>query len=180
MPKISALPPAGTLADDDETPFVDDSVAITKKFTLAGLKAWLQSLTAWVTAPMRTQVIKAGTFSVSGNGAIAVTGVGFTPKAVILFAGIAGGAAAASSRGMSMGVMDGTNQSALMQSDREAHGSASEQFTNAALVIGTIASGGASYSEDPRLVYNAFGADGFTVTASNYATTRTISYIAIA
>lgn len=41
MPKISALPPAGTLADDDETPFVDDSVATTKKFTLAGLLTWL-------------------------------------------------------------------------------------------------------------------------------------------
>ena len=43
MPKISALPPAGTLADDDETPFVDDSVSTTKKFTLAGLLVWLQS-----------------------------------------------------------------------------------------------------------------------------------------
>jgi len=52
MPKISALPPAGTLADDDETPFVDDSVAITKKFTLAGLLAWLQSKTSWITTAM--------------------------------------------------------------------------------------------------------------------------------
>jgi hypothetical protein len=52
MPKISALPPAGTLADDDETPFVDDSAAQTKKFTLSGLKTWLQSLTGWITTAM--------------------------------------------------------------------------------------------------------------------------------
>lgn len=52
MPKISALPPAGTLADDDETPFVDDSVGSTKKFTLAGLLVWLQSKTAWIVNAM--------------------------------------------------------------------------------------------------------------------------------
>lgn len=52
MPKISALPPAGTLADDDETPFVDDSVTTTKKFTLAGLLVWLQSKVGWITAAM--------------------------------------------------------------------------------------------------------------------------------
>ena len=54
MPKISALPPAGTLADDDETPFVDDSVGSTKKFTLAGLLVWLQSKTSWITTAMIT------------------------------------------------------------------------------------------------------------------------------
>ncbi len=52
MPKISALPPAGSLADDDETPFVDDSVGSTKKFSLSGLKTWLQSLASWVTTAM--------------------------------------------------------------------------------------------------------------------------------
>lgn len=50
MPKISALPPAGSLADDDETPFVDDSASTTKKFTLTGLKAWLQSLAGWISS----------------------------------------------------------------------------------------------------------------------------------
>lgn len=52
MPKISALPPAGSLADDDETPFVDDSTSSTKKFTLSGLKAWLQSLAGWISTAM--------------------------------------------------------------------------------------------------------------------------------
>lgn len=52
MPKISALPPAGTLADDDETPFVDDSAGSTKKFTLSGLLTWLQSKTAWIVNAM--------------------------------------------------------------------------------------------------------------------------------
>ncbi len=52
MVKISALPPAGSLADDDETPFVDDSTASTKKFTLSGLLTWLGSKTSWITTAM--------------------------------------------------------------------------------------------------------------------------------
>lgn len=52
MPKISALPPAGTLADDDITPFVDDSTSSTKGYTLSGLKAWLVSLVGWVVTAM--------------------------------------------------------------------------------------------------------------------------------
>lgn len=39
MPKISALPPLATFADDDELPVVDDSTATTSKFTIADLKA---------------------------------------------------------------------------------------------------------------------------------------------
>jgi microcystin-dependent protein len=39
MPKISALPPLATLADDDEMPIVDDSTSTTTKFTLGELKA---------------------------------------------------------------------------------------------------------------------------------------------
>lgn len=52
MVKISALPPAGTLADDDETPFTDDSAGATKKYTLANLLVWLQSKVAWITHGM--------------------------------------------------------------------------------------------------------------------------------
>lgn len=63
MPKISALPPAGTLADDDETPFVDDSVSTTKKFTLAGLLVWLQSKLSWVTAAMLDNGVSVQTVS---------------------------------------------------------------------------------------------------------------------
>lgn len=83
--KISALPPAGTLADDDETPFVDDSVGSTKKFTLAGLKAWLQSLTNWITAPMlATNAILLGhtattsNFTSSSASAVQLTGLTLT------------------------------------------------------------------------------------------------------
>ena len=39
MPKISALPPIASLADDDEMPIVDDSISTTAKFTFADLKA---------------------------------------------------------------------------------------------------------------------------------------------
>ena len=38
MPKISALPAISGLAEDDEIPVVDDSVGITKKFTISDLK----------------------------------------------------------------------------------------------------------------------------------------------
>lgn len=52
MPKISALPPMTTAADDDEAPIVDTSVTTTKKWTLTLLKTYLQSLVAWITHTM--------------------------------------------------------------------------------------------------------------------------------
>lgn len=86
MPKISALPPAGTLADDDETPFVDDSVGTTKKFTLAGLKAWLQSLTSWITTAMITDdavtAAKIDWAAIGANGGIWWEELGRTELAV--------------------------------------------------------------------------------------------------
>lgn len=133
-----------------------------------------------INAAHRSQVAKVGSFVVSGNGAIAVTGVGFQPKAVILFTAITGGSASASSRGMSMGAFDASAQGAIMQSDREAHGSASEVWTDRVIDIATIAGGGGSYSDDPTLVKTSLDSDGFTVTASNYGTTRRIIYLAIA
>lgn len=77
MPKISALPPAGTLADDDETPFVDDSVGSTKKFTLAGLLVWLQSKVAWITHAMVANgfVVQV----VQTNSSAVATGTGTIP-----------------------------------------------------------------------------------------------------
>lgn len=180
MPKISALPALTVAAADDEIPVNDVSETETRKMTLTVLKEWLQSLTGWVTPSMRTGVVKVGSFTVTANGAKAVTGVGFQPKAVIFFSAIAGGAAASSSRGMSIGAMDATSQGAIHQSDREANGSSSEVYTNKALELTTIAAGGASYSADPTLVYSSLDADGFTVTVSNYSTSRTIIYLAIA
>ena len=52
MPKISALPPMTTAADDDEAPIVDKSVTTTKKWTLTLLKTYLQSLVGWLTTAM--------------------------------------------------------------------------------------------------------------------------------
>lgn len=82
MPKISALPPAGTLADDDETPFVDDSAATTKKFTLSGLKTWLQSLTAWISSVMLVEAffrgrLQANTTNTAPTGLTVQHGWGF-------------------------------------------------------------------------------------------------------
>lgn len=59
MPKISALPPMSTAADDDEAPIVDTSVTTTKKWTLTLLKTYLQSLVAWITPAMWTNIYKA-------------------------------------------------------------------------------------------------------------------------
>lgn len=77
--KISALPPASTLADDDETPFVDDSTTSTKKFTLAGLLAWLQSKAGWITTAMigDNQVTAIKT-AFGGNFTSAEVNTGFT------------------------------------------------------------------------------------------------------
>lgn len=82
MPKISALPPAGSLADDDETPFVDDSVSTTKKFTLTNLKTYLQSLSAWVSSAMLAESFLKGrrqnnTTNVTVSGYIIQTGWGY-------------------------------------------------------------------------------------------------------
>lgn len=180
MPKISALPNLIAAAADDELPIHDLSTTSTKKMTLTVLKEWLQSLTGWVTPSMRTGVVKAGSFTITANGAKAVTGVGFQPKAVLLFSAIGGGSAASSSRGMAMGVMDATSQGAIHQSDREANGSSSEIYTNKVLELATIAAGGGSYTADPTVVYTSMDADGFTVTVSNYSTSRTVIYLAIA
>lgn len=43
MPKISALPPLATLADDDIPPIVDDSTTTTSKFTLSALREYLNT-----------------------------------------------------------------------------------------------------------------------------------------
>lgn len=52
MPKISALPPMVTADAADEAPIVDTSVGSTKRWTLALLKTYLQSLVAWITHTM--------------------------------------------------------------------------------------------------------------------------------
>lgn len=52
MPKITSLPPATTLEDNDPAPIVDESTGGTKKFTLLQLLVWLQTKIGWVTTPM--------------------------------------------------------------------------------------------------------------------------------
>lgn len=54
MPKITGLPELATPADDDLLAVVDDTDTTTKRFTFANLKAWLQSLTNFVTTSMIT------------------------------------------------------------------------------------------------------------------------------
>lgn len=53
MPKINALPPMTTAADDDVLAVDDVSASnATKKLTLTKLKEWLQSLVGWITTAM--------------------------------------------------------------------------------------------------------------------------------
>lgn len=56
MPKISALPPMATPADDDEAPVVDKSVTATKKWTLTQLKTYLQTVTVWISRAMLANI----------------------------------------------------------------------------------------------------------------------------
>lgn len=52
MPKISGLIPVQNIASDDELPIRDVSAQSTRRMTLAAFKAWLQSLTGWITSTM--------------------------------------------------------------------------------------------------------------------------------
>lgn len=67
MPKISALPPMTTAADDDEAPIVDKSVTTTKKWTLTLLKNYLQSLVAWISPAMWTNPYKFSAYCSTGK-----------------------------------------------------------------------------------------------------------------
>lgn len=70
MPKISALPPMTTAADDDEQPIVDKSVPSTKKWTLTLLKTYLQALTGWISnAMLANDTIKGDKINWAATGA---------------------------------------------------------------------------------------------------------------
>lgn len=93
MPKISALPPITTLAPDDETPVVDDSVATTKKFTVADiLKVIYPVGSIYMNASDSTNpgtLLGFGTWVAHGAGRVNV-GVGTSDQAFA--AGATGGA----------------------------------------------------------------------------------------
>lgn len=191
MPKISALPPAGTLADDDETPFVDDSVAITKKFTLSGLLTWLASKTSWivtamiadgaVTAAKRSQMVASGfiagsTLNTTGNKA--VTGLGFTPK-IVMFSCPYSGGSAYDGRGM----MTSSDQWAKWTCVRAIATNNVAMFNNYLTTRcygeSSLSAGGAEVST-VQTSYVSMDADGFTINVnSTNAATNGLEWIAI-
>lgn len=180
MPKISALPPAGTLADDDETPFVDDSAAATKKFTLSGLKTWLQSLAAWVTPSMRTGGFAVGTLSVSSTGNKAITGVGFTPKMILFVTTTEASPAAGANAGITFGAATAAaSRWNGRATTRNGNGGAAETTTAKAFRQTTISAGGGgeSITIDGDLV--SMDADGFTVNVTTASVTRILAWIAL-
>ncbi len=93
MPKISALPPIGTLAVDDEVPVVDDSTATTSKMTLADvLKAMYPVGSLYYNADVSTNpgtLLGIGTWAAFAAGRVPV-GVGTSDQAFA--AGATGGA----------------------------------------------------------------------------------------
>ncbi len=177
MPKISALPPAGTLADDDETPFVDDSASSTKKFTLAGLLVWLQSKTSWITTAMigdaqvtaakRTGGFKLIRFTTTGNGNVVVTGAGFTPKALLIIEHDSSHQSA-SVANFSLGFTDGTTQGAIGFRAQEGGDISGQIHTDRTIFLPS--SGQANTNS---MTFVSFNSDGFTLNMTGYTSNMT-------
>lgn len=128
-----------------------------------------------VTAAKRTEVVKVGIFTAVGNGSLAVTGVGFLPKAILCFSVEPDHLSAAVANAM-IGVTDGTTSASAgsrIAEGGDASGSASTTFMG--FIPGTGATKGVT------LTLASLDADGFTVTVGSYGSTQTdYAYIAFA
>lgn len=115
----------------------------------------------------------AGTFTISGTGNKAVTGVGFTPKLVV-FDWVAGSSATADNN--TSGWMTSTAQFAKWSSSNSgANTSARNAYTDSCFANGSSASSTAS----ERASYVSMDSDGFTVNVSTSAS-GTWAFIAYA
>lgn len=183
--KITSLPPLTGSADgNDQFPMADNSASnTTKRVSFTQIKEWLQSLTSWVTASMRTEVTKMGTFTPSANGDIIVTGVGFKPKSVLFVCApntsdtVA--SAANSGMGVGFGTSDNLNGRYISSTIRNGNGGG-QKIQAKSFGITTISAGGGSQNVNYEGVLKSLDSDGFTVTISNWAAQGNVIWIAFA
>lgn len=167
-----------TTATDDVAMVYDTSATALRKVTLANLTPDSTITTAKiaddaVTAVKRSQVIKGGTFTVTATGAKAITGVGFTPKA-IMFTWLPGsGFGIAFNFGY--GFTDGTTQWAFAANSQEGGDHSGGSVTNKC-ILATI--GNQAVSVNGSLT--SFDADGFTLDITTYVADRVFGYICYA
>ena len=134
-------------------------------------------LASAIGAAERKEVIKVGAFALSGsNGAQAITGVGFQPKAVIFFGSMDSSHQSAAVANFQIGFSDGTTTRGFgMRSQEGGDTSAVVSTANAGWIPSTGAAVASSF------VLTSRDADGFTITVSASAgSTASVAYIAIA
>lgn len=184
MPKIHSYPAMTSVDGADVIPIDDQSASWeTKSLSLTKLKEWLQSLTGWVTASMRTQVAGMGNFSPSANGTIAVTGLGFTPKSIIFV--VSTNTADAASSSLNAGIAVGMATSSSLRryigaTTRSANGGGVKIVGTKAFGITTIAAGGGSQNLSFEGDLTSMDADGFTVTISSWIASANVMWMAFA
>jgi len=124
-----------------------------------------------ITAAKRSEVVKVGVFTTTGNGSLAVTGVGFEPKAILIIENdtIHQSASVAN---FSLGFSDGTIERAIgFRAQEGGDISGSIKTDRAAFLPGS----GQAQSNDMRIA--SFDSDGFTVTLANYSANMNWAYI---
>lgn len=127
-----------------------------------------------VGAAERKEVLKVGKFTTTGNGNKAVTGVGFTPKGLILmeFDSIHQSASVAN---FVVGMTDGTTSGSIGFRAQEGGDISGQIDINSPLFL--PASGQGKTNE---FTFVSFDADGFTLSLSNYSSNMDWMYMAFA
>lgn len=116
--------------------------------------------------------VKAGTFTVTGNGSKAITGLGFTPKYLevrLLDNNDNSGAVLC----MSYGATDGTTTWGVGFRAQETNDISG--ITSTSLIAWRP---GSNQAKVNTLAYSSFDSDGFTLTVASYASDGTFSYTA--
>lgn len=125
---------------------------------------------ATITPSKRTGGFKAGTISLVGNGSLATTGVGFTPK--LLEFQLASDNTSSLAK-FARGATDGTNSwshGINVAEGGDASGSSSTTYC--------FFYPGSNGAQSNTATFSSFGADGFTLTIGGYTSGTTWGYVA--
>lgn len=130
-----------------------------------------------ITPAKRSGGFKVGAFATSSTGSQAITGIGFSPKA-ILFIGSGGDTSvtAGANAPISVGASDGTGNFSSMVSTRNGVGSG-RSYSATTIKFSEISAGAA---EAVRVVFtvSSLDADGFTVNITTHNNASTFIYLA--